>query len=262
MLWKTQAPHCKDTSNRGGLKANCTFLVSFHNASPAVRQQKDVSAMNFNRLGTGFCTLALLTWASAGAAVAQDSGPKSGLRIGAFLGGTFAGFDATETPLVPPPPPGVDGSASLDSFAGGITIGWDQRVSPNWVAGIEGDISWFNGTSRYSGHDWNSDHMETLRARLGYLVQPDLLVYGTAGIAWLDLEYSGFVVPPAPIVSASDTAFGWTVGAGGEYQMGAYALFAEYLYANFNTWDFDGATDHYSIDPDAHIIRGGIKVRL
>jgi outer membrane immunogenic protein len=78
------------------------------------------------------------------------------------------------------------------------------------------------------------DELATARARLGYTVLPNWLVYGTAGAAWgHSSDTFSF-----PLVGFSTTAnannFGWTAGAGVEYKFyNSWILRAEYLHYDF-----------------------------
>jgi opacity protein-like surface antigen len=79
-----------------------------------------------------------------------------------------------------------------DGLAAGAQLGYNWQ-SHHVVYGLEGDIS-FADTETI---DW----LGSLRGRVGYLLQPGLLVYGTAGL--------GFV-------SAFDTDAGFVYGLGVE----------------------------------------------
>jgi outer membrane immunogenic protein len=106
---------------------------------------------------------------AAGASLAAADGPSrgaewpnipwtwTGLYAGAHLGTVDAGRD--------------------DDFIGGVQLGrnWQNGLL---VYGVEGDIS----VSGADGIDW----IGTIRGRLGYLVNPSILVYGTAGLGIID----------------------------------------------------------------------------
>mgnify|MGYP001455945323 CR=1 FL=1 len=202
----------------------------------------------------------------ATAAHAQD-----GLRVGLFAQGVFADAKVVEiTPAVAPPPPppppieDTDGSASLDSFGGGVSLGYDFKLGGPWRLGIEGDFSLARADTTYNGNNYGTDWLATLRARAGYNVTPRLLVYLTGGAAWLDADYSGAAAPPAPapVQNNSKLLNGWTIGGGGELTSGAMTYFAEYLYADFETWRFSKGAELYIVDADAHIVRAGVKLKL
>jgi outer membrane immunogenic protein len=76
------------------------------------------------------------------------------------------------------------------------------------------------------------DELATARARLGYLVLPNLLAYGTAGPGWGHSEVSTLSANGSTSVGA--TNFGWTAGGGLEYKFyGNFTARAEYLHYDF-----------------------------
>ncbi len=89
------------------------------------------------------------------------------------------------------------GWGTSDGWLGGAFAGYNFQVTPNWVAGIEGDIV---GSGKKT-NGWDS----SLRARLGYAYDRYLL-YGTGGLAFGDIKNGG----------ATATRTGWAIGAGVE----------------------------------------------
>jgi outer membrane immunogenic protein len=69
-----------------------------------------------------------------------------------------------------------------DDLIGGVQIGRNWQ-SGKIVYGIEGDIS-------FSEND-NIDWMGTVRGRLGYLISPSILAYGTAGLGLVETNHGG-----------------------------------------------------------------------
>ena len=77
------------------------------------------------------------------------------------------------------------GSADVggdDGFIGGVQLGKNWQTG-KIVYGLEGDIS-------FSGVD-DVDWFGTFRGRLGYLLSPGILAYGTAGLGIIDFENDG-----------------------------------------------------------------------
>ena len=101
-------------------------------------------------------------------------------------------------------------------FVGGLQIGKNWQAG-KIVYGIEGDLS-LSGTD---GIDW----VGTLRGRLGYLVNPSILVYGTAGLGFIDFEFGG-----------NETEFVYGLGVEGRLTE-ATTLRLEYV--TFNDTDVD-----------------------
>jgi outer membrane immunogenic protein len=84
------------------------------------------------------------------------------------------------------------------------------------------------------------DWVSSLRARLGYLVMPNLMTYGTVGGAWGKVDYtasnSGGVVPYRTSAAFSKTQGGWVADAGLEWMMtNNWLLRGEYLYYSLNS---------------------------
>jgi outer membrane immunogenic protein len=159
------------------------------------------------------------------------------------------------------------------SFRGGIYGGYNWQIS-QFVIGVEADGAWADATKTAAGFpgctlagctigftfppnglvaggDLTSVNMRwdaSLRGRLGILASPDLLIYGTGGIAWQNVRVNGICGPaansfqcntPQPVPSAvtvEKTLPGWTVGVGAEWHAwGNWLLRGEYRFADFGT---------------------------
>jgi outer membrane immunogenic protein len=72
---------------------------------------------------------------------------------------------------------GADAGGNDDGFIGGFQLGKNWQ-SGHVVYGVEGDIS-FSDTD-------NIDWFGTVRGRLGYLLTPSIMAYGTAGIGLIE----------------------------------------------------------------------------
>lgn len=97
-------------------------------------------------------------------------------------------------------------------FAGGGQIGCDYQIG-QWVIGAR---NMFDGTTISGGATW----FDTLTARGGYLVQPNVLLYVQAGAAWAETTNST----------------GWTVGGGIEWMfVPHWSAFLEYNFMDFGT---------------------------
>lgn len=153
---------------------------------------------------------------------------------------------------------GTGGSMNSVAARLGSYIGYNWQFSRLWVAGLAADIGWANnkkfanpvpgtpnagfptgvpnGTVKES---WDG----SVRGRLGYLVAPDTLLYGTGGVAWQRIELHAdciafdFCAIPQDETYAK-TKTGWTVGGGLEQRLGGNWLARiEYRYADFGTFD-------------------------
>jgi outer membrane immunogenic protein len=156
------------------------------------------------------------------------------------------------------------------AIAGG-QIGYNWQ-SNNWVFGLEADAQWsdekgggvFNCAATLIGGpclpgltflpagatgtilaiDQHLEWFGTVRGRVGMLVTPRVLLYGTGGLAYGSFKTTGALagfngngVAVASIGSNSDIRFGWTVGAGVEGKItNNWSAKLEYLYMDFDTF--------------------------
>jgi outer membrane immunogenic protein len=183
----------------------------------------------------------------------------SGFYIGGNLGGKWAdhGGDISLDQFVAVTPLGIfgtGGNGSEGAFVGGGQIGFNWQAG-GWVFGVEGDFQatsaertfvccgpvaaavlippFVLGDTITVSNDWQA----SIRGRLGY-AWDRFLVYGTAGVAFANLEASVFL-PGALIASASDTLTGWTAGGGIEFGLwDNWSLGVEYRFSSFDASDF------------------------
>lgn len=180
-------------------------------------------------------------------------------RFGAFGQQANTQFDVSRA--------GFSGSTSPSGFGGGAAIGFDYRFAPQWLAGVEADLSVDNTKSKIDNNrGFNSDFLTTVRARLGFNPTRTWLLYGTAGMAALGTEYHS--APAAPSNNTpnkfSETRFGWTFGGGTEFDLDGYTIFAEYLHSTFDRWTF-AAPDlntMYTVDSSSDVFRLGVKFKV
>src|SRR5215813_14494593 len=117
-----------------------------------------------------------------------------------------------------------------DGLVGGVQLGYNWQAQ-QIVYGVEGDIS----LSGAHSIDW----LASLRGRLGYLIQPRVLVYGTAG---LGLVNGG----------TTDTGFVYGLGVEGKITRSMSAR-VEYL-----AYDTDNNNGHHSHSDTVGVIRAGL----
>jgi outer membrane immunogenic protein len=154
-----------------------------------------------------------------------------------------------------------------DGFIGGGQIGYNYQFANSWVVGLEAD---FQGTSA-RGHataanavglagiptvsigtslsaDKSLDFLGTVRGRIGFLITPTLLVYGTGGFAYgqgradatffqtINGPTAGIATAWSGVANISDTRTGWTAGGGLEWLFAPnWSVKAEYLYYDLGT---------------------------
>jgi outer membrane immunogenic protein len=164
-----------------------------------------------------------------------------------------------------PPPASIHTSGVL----GGLQAGYNWQMGPAWLIGAEADIDWSGvkgsastgGAIRLINLPFANTVAEkdkwlgTVRARFGYLPTPNLLAFVTGGFAYGEVERNGaytgaagvggILIPvgygctanvPCFSGSASDIAFGWTVGGGLEYAVARnWTIRGEYLHVSLES---------------------------
>jgi outer membrane immunogenic protein len=163
-------------------------------------------------------------------------------------------------------------------FLGGAQAGYNYQFSRSFVAGLEADIQGstlrqnLNVTSTEGqlnvfggspGPFWVTtttvsnrlDYLGTMRARLGVIPTPNLLLYSTGGLAYggvssstqINFNNTGGAVPGSSSGSFSGTRVGWTVGGGLEWMFSPnWTTKLEYLYYDLGSARY--ATGGYSAD--------------
>jgi outer membrane immunogenic protein len=157
------------------------------------------------------------------------------------------------------------------SVIGGGYVGCNYQfmsgLLPGLVAGVEGDFNWTGVSGSFSApNDFPGGRLggivfpaatlpggvsmtndtrwaASLRARLGYAIVPNVLIYGTGGRAWAATDYTGvdqFSTLGAPGVSLatsfSNNGAGWVAGGGVEWAPWSnnWILRLEYLHYEIN----------------------------
>jgi outer membrane immunogenic protein len=161
---------------------------------------------------------------------------------------------------------------STNGFIGGAQVGYNWQpgyLNGNLVAGFEADIQGVVATGNTTrvinniwpistgGSVWNSlsgngnmNFFGTVRGRVGYLAMPNLLIFGTGGLAYGNVTYSvnlsqfGYSGTGALNQSAfandsiSNVQVGWTAGGGAEWMfMPNWSTKVEYLYYDLGSAD-------------------------
>jgi len=199
----------------------------------------------------------------------------TGCYLGANVGAAWASVDVDNVT--------TGGSISRTSntgFAGGGQIGCDYQMGA-WVFGIR---NMFDGTSingsrtftdpaRFVGTgtvDTKVNWFDTLTARGGYLVQPNLLFYLQGGAAWARAQATAFSSAAGAVGSASGNSnTGWTVGGGAEWMfVPHWSVFLEYNYMGFGTRSNafqvcgGGACDTFSAKANISDVLVGVNYRF
>jgi outer membrane immunogenic protein len=149
----------------------------------------------------------------------------SGPYAGVSLGYGFSGDTRDKT---------YSNSVGTDGFVAGAFAGYNYQTG-NVVAGVEG----------------------SLRARLGYTITPEILLYATAGAAAEKLEVKDFAGKD------SNTMIGWTAGAGAD-MMVTQNVFGrvEYRYTDFGSDKFNTGSGERKVEDSDHRVTFGLGVKF
>ena len=244
---------------------------------------------------TGFYVGANLGYAFGhnDASVVGNDPVFAGLIAGTF----FSGGVPTAQPL------GFDRNGAT----AGLTVGYNWQFAPQWLVGAEADFNWahLRGSSVSQNFiDFSTmgafsvaqdvDWFSTVRARVGWLATPNLLVFATGGLAIGEVKsttfwgtnfigaatgsgFSVFCTAPnigCTVGSDKSTEVGFALGAGAEYAFDHWSLKAEYLFVNLG----DHSVTAVSLTPQAgnapatytanfgttdfHVVRVGLNYRF
>jgi outer membrane immunogenic protein len=239
--------------------------------------------------------IATLIAAPAAAADMQVTAPAvvdswSGFYAGAALGGRFTDSNWTTTCLSAGASGGIgcplnlvaqNGSRFPLSNPSGFSsaalrpsayLGYNWQIR-NWVVGAEGDAGWGKARNESKGIPGAENLAVTgspgldsaavsttwdasVRARAGFLIGTNVLLYATGGASWVHMDVSAYCGSPRSTIGwcagpagpgsnlgtesmVSTTRIGWTAGGGAEAMLWSnWLLRIEYRYANYGTLGF------------------------
>jgi outer membrane immunogenic protein len=207
---------------------------------------------------------------------------------GFYLGGNGGfGGDKFQYPFTvggPIPALGItaatSGTSSLTSsgFFGGGQAGFNWQAAPTWVIGAEGDFDAANiqgkantSATVFSGSVGTTlDWFGTVRGRVGFLVTPSALFYGTGGWAYGRTTSSANAagLGLGATGSVGHDKNGWTAGGGLEYAFNQWLSFkTEYLFLDLGTDSLvngtvTGVPFSVSEKTTVHTVKAGINVRF
>jgi outer membrane immunogenic protein len=225
----------------------------------------------------------------------------TGFYVGANAGGAWSGNNSGSlqvfggTPALSAIPVGRKVFNSYGGFLGGGQVGYNYQLMQSFVIGAEADIQGFagsasaanfTGVSSSAGTTYttvgkassNLQYLGTVRGRVGYLVMPTLLAYGTAGFAYGGVSSTVSLATGGTngsgggtSIAYSNTQAGWTAGGGVEWMfLPNWSAKAEYLYyslsngyasggvidTNTGSWGYGiGASRSYN----GNIVRAGVN---
>jgi len=224
------------------------------------------SSFGFAGSAAAACGLLALSLAPAFAADAVQEEPPapaapmevppvdtwSGPYAGVTLGYGFAGRTRADDPF------GISNNVNTDGFLANGFVG-AQLENNGFVYGIEGDAGYGGYKGNNAGLDSKSGFDGSLRARLGYAVTPQVLLYATAGGAIQNIKLTDQVTGSED----SNTHLGWTAGVGADVKMTDHIFGRlEYRYTDFNSKDYtlNGLTT--SADARDHRVMVGVGYKF
>jgi outer membrane immunogenic protein len=179
---------------------------------------------------------------ATGAAQAQTPMAAPGDWWGPYVGAEIGyGFDGgnRETELSGGTFDGFSRNYGLNGVIGGGFAGYNLQSGP-FVAGVEGD---FQGSDIHGGwsstgsgsYQQNLPWVASLHPRLGWVWGDRLLLYGTAGFAFGDIQETDRYLGGFSF-NRDQVRWGYTVGGGAEYKLwGPWNARVEYRWTSFTT---------------------------
>ncbi|AZO58753.1 MAG: porin family protein [Mesorhizobium sp.] len=161
--------------------------------------------------------------------VASWAGPYAGISLGYGFSGHADARDA-----------GVN--VKTKGFIGGVFGGY-QWQQDNFVYGAEADLGYNGVKGDSAGINAKGGLEGSLRARLGYAVTPEILLYGTGGLAAKNQKIDDGVS------SDSKAMLGWTAGVGTDIKITDNVFGrVEYRYTDYGDKNFDNVGNVKSKD--------------
>ena len=189
----------------------------------------------------------------------------TGFYVGAHIGAAFNQNDSFSQVGFAP---ALVRSGNDASFLGGGQVGADYQFSPNWLVGIEGQISGITSNNRTFSDGVaggvtftdKNDWLASVTGRLGYVWGPGV-IYAKGGVAFRDNNNFAASAAALPaVVGQNDT--GYTVGGGLEYMFApAWSAKLEYQYYNFDTTTVTSTAipASFSYRDDLHTVKLGVN---
>jgi len=224
----------------------------------------------------------------------------TGFYVGGQLGGRWAESTWTTYALQDPIFPGSNSRlpqgnpANFDSStlrAGGY-VGYNWQFAPTWVLGLEADIAWGDSKKSLPGipGTWDAGTPAdvialdgssvrlgwdaAIRGRLGWLLAPSIMLFGTGGASWQDVAINANCRPGGGWDCAlrnttfNSTKTGWTAGGGIEAKvLTNWLARIEYRYADYGSTRylfFPGTGDavHMTHDLKTHAVSIGLAYQF
>lgn len=176
--------------------------------------------------------------------VASWAGPYAGVNLGYGFSGRVK-------------EPG--NSIGTDGFLGGAFVGYNYEMGNGFVLGAEGDLGYSGVKGSNAGVEAKAGVEGSIRARVGYAISPDILLYGTAGGAAQSLK----VTDRALDASDRNTMLGWTAGAGTDIKFTDNVFGrVEYRYTDYGKENFRLGGTSADFDSRDHRVNFGVGMKF
>jgi len=162
-------------------------------------------------------------------------------------------------------------SQGLEGGLGSLTLGYNHLVSPNFLIGVEGDLGFMDlGADDkviFDGHVWKSQFgglWGTVRARAGFLWGDRVHVYGTGGLAFMQVDEVGYGDAAGQTAWSRDFRTGWVLGGGLEYAINSrMTTKIEYLHMDFGRYSgYSENQEDYYFDNSVDVVRAGVSFKF
>jgi outer membrane immunogenic protein len=175
----------------------------------------------------------------------------AGLYVGLAGGYGFGDMSFDAAPV-------LNGKPKGGLFGGYAGYNWQYG---SWVLGVESDFSGADLTATpVPGVSEKTNELASSRARVGYIVLPSLLAYGTAGAGYGHSEISVPAGRGGGVAAVDINQFGWVAGAGLEYKVwGNFIARAEYLHYDFNK---TSVWPSVNVSETVDVVRGGVSYKF
>jgi outer membrane immunogenic protein len=153
-----------------------------------------------------------------------QASPWDGFYIGGNVGFGSGHFSASAV--------GVTESQSGSGVVGGGQLGYNKTFG-TFLLGLETDFqgSGISGGNNNSGIQSNLNWFGTTRVRVGYLIDPNWLFYGSGGVAYGQAQLSAF----GNQLQINVPGVGWAAGVGTQYAFNQnWSVGLEYLHVDLS----------------------------
>lgn len=205
----------------------------------------------FALMGINFANAADVVMEEPPAPAAIETAPIAswgGAYGGITAGYGFAGSSDDKT---------TGNDIDTDGFVGGGFLGYNYDTGQGIVAGVEGDLGYSGVEGDNAGTKVKGGLDGSLRARIGYAVTPEALVYATAGGAGRNTSVT------EGGEKDKQTQLGWTAGVGSDVKL-TDKIFAraEYRYSDYGSDDFSTGSGSRDVDSKDHRVQLGLGIQF